>query len=134
MARQWGRWFRLWGPAIAYLVLIFIASSFTFGAGTVPSIGSSDKLIHGSIYAVLCYLLWRPLSRSPRHWVRRWSPLWALLLTSLYGISDEIHQGFVGRDADVLDWVADTVGAAIVAAALMFVVELRRIPPEDRAI
>ena len=38
----------------------------------------------------------------------------AILLTSLYGLSDEVHQAFVPfRDSNWLDWVADTIGAAV---------------------
>ena len=40
--------------------------------------------------------------------------LYALLLASAYGASDEYHQWFVPvRTADYLDWIADTGGAAI---------------------
>lgn len=36
-----------------------------------------------------------------------------MLLASLYGAVDELHQATVpGRSADVADWVADTLGAA----------------------
>jgi VanZ family protein len=42
-----------------------------------------------------------------------------MLLGSLYGASDEVHQSFVpGRAADPLDWVADSAGA--VAGVLVF--------------
>jgi len=35
----------------------------------------------------------------------------SVLLSCLYGISDEIHQHFVPyRDADVMDVLADTIG------------------------
>ena len=38
---------------------------------------------------------------------------------SLFGASDEFHQSFVpGRDTDVFDWVADTLGAT--AGALVW--------------
>ena len=38
----------------------------------------------------------------------------AFFITALYGASDEFHQKFVfGRNANLFDWVADSVGAAI---------------------
>lgn len=38
----------------------------------------------------------------------------SLCFCSLYGLSDEWHQSFVpDREADFLDWVADTLGASI---------------------
>lgn len=45
------------------------------------------------------------------------SPLVALILSSLYGISDEFHQIFTpGRSCDPMDWLVDTCAAAIGAA------------------
>jgi VanZ family protein len=42
------------------------------------------------------------------------------IAASAYGVSDEFHQSFVaGRDSEVLDWVADTVGAAVGAASFV---------------
>jgi VanZ family protein len=50
--------------------------------------------------------------------VMRGALLLALSLASLYGATDEFHQSFVpGRSADVLDWLADTLGAALGASA-----------------
>lgn len=72
-----------------------------------------DKLFHAIVYAVLggLYLgLFRP---GPGGYAAqaRWL---ALGLAVLYGISDEWHQAFVpGRDPDVLDVLADGVGAAV---------------------
>jgi len=38
----------------------------------------------------------------------------AMVLTSLYGISDEWHQAYVpGREVDVRDWMADTAGGCL---------------------
>ncbi len=40
-----------------------------------------------------------------------------MLLSSLYGIIDEVHQSFTpGRCAGADDWIADTIGAAVGAA------------------
>ena len=45
----------------------------------------------------------------------------AVVVASLYGISDEWHQSFVpGRDVSAWDWAADTVGALVMAAIVLF--------------
>ena len=50
----------------------------------------------------------------------------AVLVASLYGVSDEYHQHFVVlRTPDVVDWVLDTVGASAGALGL-YAVSLRR--------
>jgi VanZ family protein len=44
----------------------------------------------------------------------------SLVLSSLYGVSDEFHQSFVpGRTPDVHDWMADTWGAAMAILVLL---------------
>ena len=41
----------------------------------------------------------------------------ALSIASAYAASDEWHQSFVaGRDSDLFDWVADSIGAVLGAA------------------
>jgi VanZ family protein len=48
-----------------------------------------------------------------------WPTVFALLLTIGYGMLDEMHQGRVaGRDASLLDWLADIVGAGLSVVAL----------------
>jgi VanZ family protein len=50
----------------------------------------------------------------------------AILLASLYGVSDEVHQAFVPfRESSWLDWLADTVGAALGVTAMHWVMSLR---------
>jgi VanZ family protein len=71
-----------------------------------------DKLLHFTAYFLMGILA----GRSSRHFVK---PAYLLAIVSigfcsLYGASDEWHQSFiVGREADSLDWVADTVGAIV---------------------
>lgn len=46
----------------------------------------------------------------------------AILFTSLYAVTDEIHQLFVeGRACRFLDWGIDTAGAALGAAAFLII-------------
>ena len=75
---------------------------------------AEDKLHHFLAYFVMCVAAWRFF----RHWCsnRLMLMIISLVFCSLYGISDEWHQSFVpGRQASVLDWLADTAGGLIAA-------------------
>jgi VanZ family protein len=103
-------------PALLYAAIIFLLSAQPDPLPFLPpEIILQDKLLHGLAYALLGALLvpgFRGTACSPRG-----AFLLSVALASLYGATDEIHQSFVsGRNADVLDWVADTLGAAIGAA------------------
>ena len=96
--------------------LIFLVSSIAH----TPDLGEgTDKNLHALMYGGLGALVSRALAGG---WNRRLTMRMALVATvvsGLYGVSDEIHQHFVPpREADVLDVVADTVGAAAAAAGL----------------
>jgi len=68
-----------------------------------------DKVYHALNFGVLALFL---RLASGRAWL-------AVLLASLYGATDELHQAFVpGRSADPADWLADTLGA--LAAVLLY--------------
>jgi VanZ family protein len=110
MRRLW-----LWLPVALYLGLIFYLSSL---ANPLPVLTQHvwDKLLHATEYAGLGVLLVRGLRGEGMPW--RTAVLLAMLLASLYGASDEWHQSFVpGRDSDVNDWYADTVGGGLGALA-----------------
>jgi VanZ family protein len=102
-----------WMPTLAYCVLIFALSSSS-KPFPIPSSYGADKVMHAFEYAILGLLFARSIfsmnSRSSdRHLV-----VLIVALATLYGISDEIHQGFVsGRMASLWDVVADGVGASI---------------------
>jgi VanZ family protein len=57
--------------------------------------------------------VWRPGRGEGRFWSVRW---WVLPLASLGAAAIEVVQSRIGRDAEVADWVAGTVGAAIAVA------------------
>lgn len=86
-----------------------------------------DKLQHLIAYAVLAIAV--GLWASVETWKRRpiFTMLITALITSLFGVIDEIHQYFVpGRDANIWDWIADTIGAFLGATALMFFMKSRK--------
>ena len=77
-----------------------------------------DKFQHAAAYALLTLLAGRVFSLLPAR-SRKYNP-WrlALLAAALFGISMELLQGAMGlgRTPDVMDFVADCVGACTVLA------------------
>ncbi|MGE3976899.1 MAG: VanZ family protein [Nitrospira sp.] len=119
--------FRYWGPVCGYAGLIFYLSAQSHPETHVPFVTYfSDKVLHAVEYAVLGALCYRAI-RGSGHDSWRWQAIpAAILLASLYGMSDEIHQAFVPfRDSSWLDWLADTVGAALGAIVVHRVLNLR---------
>ncbi len=74
-------------------------------------IDNSDKIKHAFFYGILGWLFWRALNLQA-------SKLQQIIITiafaAIYGLTDEYHQLHVpGRSFDLLDLLADTLGAAI---------------------
>ena len=112
------------------LILSIMWAGVIFGASSVPgkdlpSIEISDKLIHFAVYLILGLLLsWWRLERAKKQGA---SIFQAVFLGSLYGITDELHQGLVsGRTPDPSDWVADSLGVFAGAVALIILINLYR--------
>ncbi len=100
-----------WLPLIAACVAIFIQSSFR-GPERMPEVRFLDKLLHFGAYAVLAILFYRAYETLPLKNSRNLLILISIFSTTLYGISDEIHQYFVPfRHADMMDVVANTIGS-----------------------
>ena len=110
---QWRRML-LWGPALLYMTVIFYSSSQSDPAPALTGV-VWDKLLHSSGYALLAILYARGLRGEG---LTVWTiALGAILLTSLYAASDEIHQSFTPmRTMDVRDWLADSIGGIAGAA------------------
>ena len=106
-------------PLIVWCVLIFWLSSIH----RIPSFKfplAPDKIAHTSFYFVLCWFSRRAFRfQDASPWLSRHSLLIAFLFTSLYGVTDEIHQRFVpGRTFDYFDMLADATGAGLFALSL----------------
>jgi VanZ family protein len=107
----------LWLPPLLLMGLIYVFSaqpSLDSGLGWIDTVGR--KLLHFGEYALLCFLWWRLLRRAMPD---RRAALAALLISSLYAATDELHQSFVdGRHGTPVDWAIDTAGAAAAAFAV----------------
>jgi VanZ family protein len=104
------------------MALLYWASSRT-DLASVPT--GWDKAAHAGAYAVLGFLALRACHGGMAD-LAPWPTLVALLLTVSYAGFDELHQSRVpGRDASGLDWLADTVGAALAVAVTAGMVALR---------
>ncbi len=99
-------------PALVWALLIFIASSIPGTAYPDVDIAGIDKVVHFSIYATLCLFTYNAIRRQGRFpSLSRHAMIISLLLTTLYGLSDELHQlGVPGRSCDPWDLTADALG------------------------
>lgn len=114
----------LWAGVLLYLSAIFVLSSLP---SPLPALTSrvGDKILHLLEYGGLGLLLALALEAAGLR--LRHAAGAALLAASLYGATDELHQGLVpNRDASVRDWAADTAGAALGAASAAAFLRRRR--------
>lgn len=106
---------KFWLPVIVYCILIFVYSSIPQPIPVRIEIPFFDKILHAIEYGVLSYLLIRAFVGSKAKLSKGSIIILAIALTTLYGATDEFHQLFVrNRIADLLDILADFVGATIV--------------------
>ena len=102
-----------WGLVFVYMAFIFYSSSQP-GTGRPLPFPHADKLWHMGIYALLGVLVLNALVAGANRELRSGFCYIAVLVGSLYGVSDEIHQYFVpGRHADILDVLADIAGSCL---------------------
>lgn len=98
-------------PLIIHWVSIFILTSLP--SESLPSVEISDKLNHFLAFFVLGFFLNLTLkyqTKFPN--LKKNILLITIIVASGYGLLDELHQLLVpGRSAEVLDWVADFIGA-----------------------
>lgn len=107
-----------WLPVILYAGVIFYLSSFE---QPLPEGGlefdKKDLVLHLLEYFVLSLLLLRAFLYSA---VKR-PYVYSIVLSVLYGVSDEVHQLFViGRVFSGYDMVANGLGACLILLFLLY--------------
>ena len=63
---------------------------------------SMDKIAHFILYSLLGFFLTGALPEEK---------IWAIIIGTIYGILDELHQSFIPyRSCSLYDWLADAIG------------------------
>jgi len=79
-----------------------------------------DKVEHIIEYAIFGFLLYHTLKNSPERTLRNYASVFAVIIGTAFGATDELHQFFVpGRRANIWDLAADSTGV-IIAQALIY--------------
>jgi len=103
----------LWIGVCAYCVLIFIGSSIP-GTGVDTGPPGVDKLLHLIEYLILSFLLFSAMREEFPHAPEIRLFLYSIVISSLYGLTDEIHQLFVTfRDCSVFDMIMNVIGSIL---------------------
>jgi VanZ family protein len=106
------------------VAIIFILSSFS-KLPTSWFSGLSDKLLHFIEYTLLAVLFCRALNSMS--WPKSWWSIWltTIVIVTCLGGLDELYQSKIpGRDSDILDLVADTIGAIFGSGLYLFIIYL----------
>jgi VanZ family protein len=105
------KFFTYWFPILVYCLLIFLQSSRP-SLNITPDWPFIDKVLHFVAYALLGALFLRAFHTTRIKHNLKLLIMLSVILSSLYGISDEIHQSFVSyRTADAMDALADILGS-----------------------
>jgi len=96
---------------LLYWPTIFILTHIPQVPSWVSQFTFSDKILHFFGYLILVFLFWFAINPNRKVSWRRAGVWWILLVTVVYGIADEWLQGWVMRDPDVMDFLADLTGA-----------------------
>jgi VanZ family protein len=108
-----------WRALAVWLLVIFGLSSIPNNFQPSDSQIPADKIAHGIEFAVLGLILAWALRRRAPDRGRGAIAVATVVLSTLYGVTDEFHQRFVpGRDVSLADLAADIVGAMFGAASL----------------
>ncbi len=114
----------LYTPLALYWLALFIGT--TLPTDEIPQMfKTQDKFEHLLGYFGLAVLvnLWMHF-QSKSDFLKRKAHIFSFLLVTCYAAIDEIHQLFIpGRDCDILDWTADSIGGLIGVLVIYFFIK-----------
>jgi len=100
-----------WVPVLAYAGMIFYLSSIP--SSGLPEWKFDASILHVPLFFGLSYLISRALSKKGAN---IWNQIAiSIVVSTLYGISDEVHQLFVpGRAFSLIDILFDFIGSGLI--------------------
>jgi VanZ family protein len=108
-----------------YWFFVFIYAALIFSLSSRPNLSvSHDKILHTLEYGIFGFLLTSAVAKQfDLKGVRL--AIWVVLIGTLFGVTDEIHQYFIpGRSCSAADAAADFLGSLI---GVFFYVSISRI-------
>ncbi|MEW6606100.1 MAG: VanZ family protein [bacterium] len=103
---------RYWFLAGIYMGLIFIQSSIP--GDKLPPLPISDKLSHLIEFGILSWLIGKASRTSNKKFLIKQAAIFSIIITILYGLSDELHQSFISlREPEVYDVIYDGTGGIL---------------------
>lgn len=95
--------------------------SLTFPIGFLEYLSyNSDKIGHITLYFGFGILLYLTLNNTINPQIKKHAIIIAVILGTIYGLTDEIHQSFVpGRTASITDLLVDSIGVALAQAFML---------------
>ena len=107
------KFIKYWLPVLVVAAIIFAVSSLPEPPSAPVALPHLDKILHLLEYTLLSFLVKRALVRKNHKKIKE-TFLSAITLTTLYGISDEIHQNFVpNRYMSIFDLAFDFLGVML---------------------
>ncbi len=117
---------RRWWPPLTWAALLLLATSWPNPSLPTAPVGT-DKGVHGMLDLVLGVLVARAAMLRAGDVTRALAWIAALVV---FGLLDELHQAWIpGRSADVADWIADSIGAAVGVCSFLIAAAPRRRGP-----
>ncbi|GBD89187.1 vanZ like family protein [bacterium BMS3Abin03] len=109
-------------PLVVYWLFLILATSLP--AANMPKIAISDKIEHfGAFFGLSVLLSLTLLYQQKNLLLKKYFLVFTLIIVSGYGVIDEIHQAFIpGRNSDILDWTADSIGAITAVLLIWYLV------------
>ncbi len=118
-ATETGRVWPYWLPVVAWAGMIFYLSSQSHPDESLPSLilDLGDRALHGIEYGILSIFCYRAFRHAAGAWAARYAVLLAIVTSTGYGFTDEVHQAFVPfRQPEAWDVLMDAIGATVGAA------------------